>query len=125
MSEGLVPEQEHVSNHRRRLVINIGVAKIWVTNIGGQKYRENIFSDNILKIILKKSFYSKKFVMTFIFFSRQLFSKMYSIQNLLPFLCIFISLSRFLLSFMFFLLNKKFSSDYWGAKKGFCPHLNY
>ena len=31
--------------HRRRLVINIGGAKIWVTNIGGQKFWGNLFSD--------------------------------------------------------------------------------
>src|SRR6218665_2750770 len=51
--------------------------------------------------------------------------------NLLPFLCIFLSFSLFLLSFMFifskikFLL--KFSSDYWGGgKKGVLPpHPNY
>src|SRR6218665_2294929 len=29
-----------VYDQRRRLVINIGRAKIWVTNIGGQKFRE-------------------------------------------------------------------------------------
>ena len=35
------------TRQRRRLVINIGGAKIWVTNIGGgvQKFWENIFSD--------------------------------------------------------------------------------
>ena len=31
--------------HRRRLVINIEGAKIWVTNIGGQKFWGNLFSD--------------------------------------------------------------------------------
>ena len=36
-----VPRSNTVS-HQRRLVINIGV-EIWVTNIGGQKFRENIF----------------------------------------------------------------------------------
>jgi len=33
----------------RRLVINIWGAKILVSNIGGEKFRENIFSDNILQ----------------------------------------------------------------------------
>ena len=39
----------HIGKQRRRLVLNIGGAKIWVTNIGGQEFRENIFWDNILK----------------------------------------------------------------------------
>ena len=50
----------HVSCHlwqvyaqRRRLVINIGGQKFGSQLLGGQKFRENIFSDYILKIILK------------------------------------------------------------------------
>src|SRR6218665_1840729 len=50
--------------------------------------------------------------------------------NLLPFLCIFLSFSLFLLSFMFIffliIFFLKFSSDYWGGqKRGFAPHPNY
>jgi len=49
------------------------------------------------------------------------------IQNVLPFLCIFLSL--FLLSFMLiFFKYKKLKNSrliIGGAKKGFCPHLNY
>src|SRR6218665_3331070 len=52
------------------------------------------------------------------------------IQNVLPFLCIFLSLFLFLLSFMFLRVkNKKFFNSRLiiggGAKKGFCPHLHY
>jgi len=60
-----------------------------------------------------------------LFSHRQLFQKFTPfIQNLLRFFCIFLSFSLFLLSFMFFFQNKKnkkFSSDYWGAKKGLPP----
>src|SRR6218665_3956823 len=34
----------HTYVHRRRLVINIGGQKVWVTNIGGAKFWKNIFS---------------------------------------------------------------------------------
>src|SRR6218665_2099440 len=100
-----------------------------VTNIGEQKFKENIFSDNILKNFEENPFYSTKFLRTF-FSHRQLFQKFTPfIQNLLPFLCIFLPLSLFLLSFVFFFLQiifLKFLSDYWGGqKRGFAPHLNY
>src|SRR6218665_17969 len=53
--------------------------------------------------------------------SDDFFSHQPLFQNLL--LCIFISLSLFLL-FMYF--SKNSSLDHWGAKNGFCiPHLNY
>src|SRR6218665_2577761 len=62
--------------------------------------------------------------MTF-FSHRQLFSKSTPfIQNLLPFLCIFLSSSLFLLSFMFFnKKNQKLLSDYCGGKRSFAPIL--
>ena len=86
---------------------------------------ENIFSDNILNKILKTSFYSQKFLMTF-FLVIDNFKKKFTpfIQNLLPFLCIFPSLSLFLLlSFMFsFLIKKKILVRLLGGqKRGFAP----
>jgi len=39
-------------SQRRRLVINIEGAKILVSNIGGQKFRENISKKVCLKILL-------------------------------------------------------------------------
>src|SRR6218665_30159 len=48
---------------------------------------------------------------------------MYSLFFVFFFLCLCFC---FLSCFIFFnKKNYKFSSDYWGAKKGFCPHLNY
>jgi len=38
-------------SHQRRLVINIGGQKFGTEILGGQKFRENIFSDNIIKKI--------------------------------------------------------------------------
>jgi len=63
--------------------------------LGGAKFWETMFSDNILKKFEKKfPLFSKIF--------DDLFQKFTPfIQNLLPFLCISLSLSLFLLSFMF------------------------
>ena len=54
------------SNQGRRLVINIGGAKIWVTNIGGQKF--------FLKIYLKVPFNSLKNSDDLFFSHQQFFS---------------------------------------------------
>src|SRR6218665_66221 len=123
----------------RRLVINIGGGKnlghkYWGGKNLGHKYWEGknfgkiYFQTTFSKKILKKSFYSQKFLMTF--FHRQLFLKnlhpsfkMYSLFFLFFFLCLcFCFLSCFLSKNK---KNKKFSSDYWGQKNGFFPHLNY
>jgi len=56
------------------------------------------------------------------------FSKNYTLHSkFAPFSLYFLSLSLFLLSFMFFLNKKNKNSRLiiGGAKKGFCPHLNY
>ena len=59
--------------HRRRFVINIEGAKIWVTNMGGQKFWANLFSD-------KKSILSK--ISDDLFFShRQLSYKIYTFHS--------------------------------------------
>src|SRR6218665_4019342 len=98
----------------RRLVINIGGAKIWVTNIGegknlGKIYFQTTFSQMFLKSIL-------------------LFSKMYTLHSkFTPFslyFSFFVSVSVFF--HVFWVKIKKLSSDYWGGqKRGFAPHLNY
>src|SRR6218665_1940199 len=86
--------------HSRKLII------VWVTNIGGGK--------NFLKIYFKKKIFnksslqfSKKILTTFFFshrekfFSKKHFSlKMHKFTSF-SFLCIFLSFSLFLLSFMF------------------------
>src|SRR6218665_3683230 len=100
---------------------------MWVTNIGEQKFKENIFSDNILKNFEENPFYSTKFLRTF-FSHRQLFQKFTPfIQNLLPFLCIFLPLSLFLLSFVFiFFKLKKLKNSrliIGGPKRGVSPIL--
>jgi len=94
---------------RRRLVINIRGEKIWVTNIEGKKFRKNIFSDNILKKILKNILLFSKISDDFFFSHRQLFSKMYTLHSKFTlFSLYFFSLSLFLLlSFMFFYKIKK------------------
>ena len=75
---------------RRRLVINIRGEKIWVTNIEGKKFRKNIFSDNILKKILKNILLFSKISDDFFLVIDNFFQKITPfIQNLLPFLCIF------------------------------------
>src|SRR6218665_4039635 len=57
----------------------------------------------------------------FCFSHRQLFSKIYTLHSkFTPFslyFSFFVSVSAFF--HVFFIKNKKFSSDYWGAKKGF------
>ena len=115
--------------------------------MGGKNFMKNIFSDKnrygysrykdmgihygYSKKFWKKFFYSQKFLMTFYFVIDNFSQKLTPfIQNLLHFLCIFLYLSLFLLSFRFFLLKiKKLEILVWllggGQKKGFCPHLNY
>src|SRR6218665_4223119 len=113
--------------HRRGLVINIGGQKFGSQILGGQKFWENIFSDNIVKKFEKIPFYFLTFLRTF-FSQQQLFFEKLTpfIQNVLPFLCIFLSFFVSVSAFfhVLFFLNKtnyKFSSDYWGSKNGFCP----
>jgi len=78
--------------------------KIWVTNIGGAKIlRKYVFRQHSKKFFEKIPFYSQEpFLDIDNFFQKfTLF-----IQNLLLFLCIFLSLSLFLLSFMSFFFEK-------------------
>ena len=109
---------------RRRLVINMGGAKSLGHKYWGQKFGENIFSENILNA--KKFFYPQQFLMTF--FSWLHFSRLTPfVKNLFPFHpdVLTLSLYFFFLSLCFCKI-KKFSSDYWGGqKRGFAPHLNY
>src|SRR6218665_1645351 len=95
------------NKHRRRLVINIGRAKIWVTNIGGANIlRKYIFRQHSKKNLKNPLLFSK--ISEDLFFINNFFKKMTPfIQNVLPFLWIFLSLSLFLLSFMFYFLNNK------------------
>src|SRR6218665_2004317 len=128
--------------HRRRLVINIGGAKIWVTNIGGTKILGKfIFRQKILKkfpsILLKisddlflviDSFFTKftPFIQNVLRFLCIVVSVSF-IQNVLRFLCIVVFVSAFFHVY-FFSINKikKISSDYWGGQKGVLPpHPNF
>src|SRR6218665_2032190 len=88
-----------------------------------------MFSDNILK-----KFKKSPSILLFSKISEDLFSvidnffknlhplfKIYSLFFVFFFLCLcFCFLSCFLIK-----KNQKFSSDYCGGKKKFCPHLNY
>src|SRR6218665_3417482 len=94
-----VSTETYMQYHRRRLVINIGGAKIWVTNIGGG-------AKTLGKFIFRQKIF-KKFP--------SILSKISDdtpfIQNVLRFLCIVVSVSAF-------------SSDYWGGqKRGFAPPI--
>src|SRR6218665_2193190 len=115
----MMPNHQRRCIHRRRLVINIGVAKIWVTNIGvakiwvtnigGKHFWKNIFFRQHSKQILKKiPLYSKISEDIFLFFSHQQpFSKNDTLHSTCtPFSLYFLSLSLFLLSFMFYFLFK-------------------
>src|SRR6218665_2933304 len=110
-------------SQRRRLVINIGGAKILVSNIGGQTFRENIHSK---KFLFKSPII--KISDDFFLVIDNFFSKNYTLHSkFAPFSLYFLSLSLFLLFFMFFLNKKNKNSRLiiGGGKKGFCPHLNY
>src|SRR6218665_1647080 len=117
--------QMSVDTHiqRGRLVINIGGAKMLVSNIGGGKlFGKCIFrqhSKKIEKILQLYKISDDLFLVIENFFQK--FTPF--IQNLLPFLCIFLSLSLFLLSFMFFKYKKIKNSrlNYWGRAPGLPP----
>ena len=112
---------------RRRRVINMGGKnlgqKYWGTKILGkysfrQHYKKNplLFSKISEDIFLVIDNFFQKFTPL--------------IKNVLPFLCMFLSLSLFLLSFMFLRVKNKTFFNYrliigGGAKKEFCLHLNY
>ena len=74
---------------RRRLVINIGGQKFGSQILGCQKFRKNIFSDNILKTFWKNLFLFWKF-------HRQLISKSYTLHS---------KFTPFSLYFSFFFLS--------------------
>src|SRR6218665_3682697 len=61
----------------------------------------------------------------FSFFShRQIFYKIYTFHSKCTPFSLYCCLCFCFLSCLFFYINKiKFSSDYWGGKKGFCPIL--
>src|SRR6218665_1280283 len=85
---------------QRRLVINIGGAKIWVTNIGGHKFRENIFSDifkNLKKILLFSEISDDLLLVIDNFKKLHPSFEIYSL-----FFVFFLFLSMCLLSFIFF-----------------------
>ena len=114
-------------SHRRRLVINIGGAKIWVTDIGGRKNFWEIYfqTKNLLKkfpsILWKISddlFLFCLVIDNFFYKNLHLSFKMYSV--------FFVLLSLFLLSFMFIFFNKQNSKILvWllGGKKGALPPI--
>src|SRR6218665_844245 len=92
-------------NHRRRLVINIGgrANSFGSQILGGAKIvGKYVFRQHSKKNVEKNPkipFYSLKFITTLFLVIDNLFQKCIPlIQNVLPFLCIFLSLSLFLLS---------------------------
>src|SRR6218665_1752112 len=112
--------------HRRRLVINMGGKNLGHKYWGGKKFGKIYFQTTFYKNFEKIPFYFLKFLRTF-FSHQQLFQKMTSfIQKVLPFLCIFLSLSLFLLSFVFYFKKTITNSRLiiGGQKRG-SPHLNY
>jgi len=64
----------------RRLVINIGGQKFGSQILGGQKFRENIFSDNMLKKFFKKIFLFSKISDDF-FLVIENFSQIYTLHS--------------------------------------------
>src|SRR6218665_828693 len=111
------------TNHRRRLVINIGGEKIWVTNIGGKKFWENIFSDIIPKILKNPLLFSK--ISEDLFFShRQLFSKMYTLHSKFTPFSLYFSFFVFVSAFFHFFCKRKKKNScliIGGEKRGFAP----
>src|SRR6218665_1675146 len=106
------------TNHRRRLVINSGGQKFGSQILGGKNFGEIYFQTKNLEKL--PSILSKISDDLFLVIDNFFTKCTPFIQNVLRF--------PFLLPFMFIFLNeenKKFSFDYWGAKKGFCPHPNY
>src|SRR6218665_2341879 len=92
----------------RRLVINIGGQKFGSQILGGQKF----FFFSHRNFFLKNAHFSLK---------------MYQFTSFSLYFSFFLSVSAFFHVY-FFKINffLKFSSDYWGAKKRFCPpHPNY
>src|SRR6218665_2332421 len=87
--------------HRRRLVINIGGQKFGSQILGGKNFGKICFQTTLSKNFEKIPFYSQKFLTTFFVIDNFFQKYTPSIQNLLQFLCIFLSLSTFLLFFMF------------------------
>jgi len=75
-----------------------------VKNIGGKILGKNIFRQHSKKMLQNPLLFSKISEDLFLVINN-FFQKMTPfIQNVLPFLCIFLSLSLFLLSFMFYFL---------------------
>jgi len=114
-----------VGDHqRRRLVINIWGAKIWVTNIGGGKNLGKIyFQTTFSKKFRKTSFYSKKFLTTF-FSHRQLFPKMYTLHSKFTPFSLYFSFFVFVSAFFHFFCKRKKKNScliIGGEKRGFAP----
>src|SRR6218665_3878599 len=82
-------------------------------------HTRRLVKKNVDKFLLVKRFlYPQKFLMTFLFLVIDHFFKIYSFVFL--FLCLCFCFFSFFVIFF-----KVFPSDYWGAKRGFAPHLNY
>ena len=76
--------------------------------MGGKNLGQKYILRQHCKKFKKIPFYSKKFLRTIFLVIDNFFQKFTSfIQNLLPFLCMFLSLSLFLISFIFIFLNEK------------------
>src|SRR6218665_4160750 len=111
----------------RRLVINIGGCKNFGHKYwGGKNFWKIYFQKKIFKSFLQ---FSQKILTTFFFSHQQLFSQKFTLflENVqiyfLFFVFFFLCLCFFFLSCFFFLkIFFKFSSDYWGGKKGVLPH---
>ena len=117
---------------RRRLVINIGGQKFGsqISNIGGRKHLGKIFFRQHSQRKNSSNFWWPFSLVIDYFFQNVLLSvKIYSLFFLtsLLLLCIFLSFSLFLPSFMFFLQNfNKNKNLLWllgGGKKGVLPPI--
>jgi len=115
--------------HRRRLVINIGGKNLGQKYWGGKNLGKIFFQTTLEKHFWKNPLLFSKISEDLFLVIDNFFQKFTPfIQNALPFLCILLSLSLLLLSFMFLRVTKQkfvsFSSDYWGWQKmGFAPIL--
>src|SRR6218665_1018361 len=82
-------------------------------------HRRRLVKKNVDKFLLVKRFlYPQKFLMMFLFLVIDHFFKIYSFVFL--FLCLCFCFFSFFVIFF-----KVFPSDYFFAKRGFAPHLNY
>src|SRR6218665_1399466 len=109
--------------HRRRLVINIGGGK----NLGHKYWEGKHFGEIYFQTKTLEKFPSilSKISDDLFYSHRQPFYKIYTFHSKCTPFSLYCCLCFCFLSCLFFSINKikKFLSDYWGAKKGFCPPI--